>query len=152
MIQQNVEDVKGFIHLLLCDPFFDGLEMVRLELQTAVTRTVDGKIRKEFYDDEGKDRGEYILWGEEKAGFADSIRGKIRPLRFRIVFRYPDQEAMKLPGNEEGQISCFLNVNYDRQNTLLTTGIAEKEFRPGAPGGREWDAFVQNVIRKLGIA
>ncbi len=151
MIYITVEQTKTLIERLLSDPFFDGLEMVRLELTTAVTRTVDGKIRREFYDSEEEVRGEYIRWQDEKPNFFQAIRGKVLPLGFKIVFRYPKEESEKLIGRAAELCSLYLNISYDRKNTGITTGVAQNIFPPDQTVGQEWDRFVQEVMHRLDI-
>ena len=50
MQQFIIEDTKGFMGKLLSSEFFDRLELVQLELTTSVVHTVDGRLRKEFFD------------------------------------------------------------------------------------------------------
>ena len=151
MIRITIENTRSFIQHLLSNPFFGSMEMVRLELTTSVTRTVDGRIREEFFDTK-EERGEYIRWEEERDHFIAAIRGKVLPLSFRIVFRYPAEESEKLIGRGAELTSLFLNVNYDRKSTSLTTGISQNYFPPDPSSGKAWDEFVQHVAQKLDIA
>ena len=151
MIYITVEQTKTLIEGLLSDPFFDGLEMIRLELTTSVTRTVDGKIHGEFYDSQEEARGEYIRWREDKPNFFQAIRGKVLPLSFKIVFRYPKEESEKLIGRAAELSSLYLNISYDRKNTGITTGVAQNIFPPDQTVGQEWDRFVQEVMHRLDI-
>ena len=151
MIRIPVEKVDSLILGLLKTEFFDSLEMIRLDLTTSVTRSVDGRIHREFYDSEEDIPGEYIRWKDEKTRFFDAMRGKVLPLQFRIVFRYPKTESDKLFGRDTGGTSLYLNVSYDRKNTFLTTGIAQNSFPQDMSFGKEWDDFVQSVMHKLEI-
>ena len=152
MIQIPVENVDSLIMGLLKTEFFDSLEMIRLELTTSVTRSVDGRIHRDFYDSEEDLPGEYILWKDEKTRFFDAMRGKVLPLQFWIVFRYPKKESDQLFGRDTAGTSLYLNVSYDRKNTFLTTGIAQNSFPQDMSFGREWDDFVQSVMQKLEIS
>ena len=152
MIRIPVEKTDSLITGLLRTEFFDSLEMIRLELTTSVTRSVDGRIQRGFYDSEEEIPGEYIRWKDEKSRFFDAMRGKILPLQFKIVFRYPKAESDQLFGRDTEGTSLYINVSYDRNNTFLTTGFAQNSFPQDQSFGREWDDFVQSVIRNLEIS
>ncbi len=157
MKQFIIEDTKGFMGKLLSEEFFDQLEMVRLELTTSVHRTVDGTLRRDFFDtderEEGDSRGmgEYIRWKDEKNLFFQSIRGTTLPLSFRIVFRLPEELAVQVSDRLAAVSSMFLNVNYSRSQTSVTTGISMKSFPSDPSIGQEFDAFVKSVFQKLEI-
>ena len=151
MQQFVIENVKGFMGKLLSDPFFDRLELVRMELTTAVTRTVDGRVHKDFFDSEEESGGTYITWKEEKQNFFQAIRGNVLPLGFKIVFRLPDSEAVKVSEKLSVVSSMFLNVNYDRKMLSVVTGISMNSFPSDPSLGQEFDRFVQNVFREQDI-
>ncbi len=149
MVQITIEDISGLIKGLIYAPFFDGLEMVRLELTTAVARTVDGRIRRDFYDDASEVKGDYIRWSEEKGNFVRAIRGSILPLSFRIIFRCPEDFAKTLIKDAAAEVSLFLNVVYERKGCYVTTGTAQNIFPKDRDSEELWDHFVQNAIQKL---
>ena len=95
--------------------------------------------------------GEYIRWKEEKALFFQSIRGTTLPLGFKIVFRIPDAMALQISDRLAAISSMFLNVNYTRLQTTVTTGISMKSFPSDPSIGQEFDAFVKNVFQKMEI-
>lgn len=157
MQQFIIEDTRGFMGKLLSSEFFDRLELVQLDLTTSVVHTVDGRLRKEFFDTDqeaelkAERMGEYIRWKEEKALFFQAIRGTTLPLGFKIVFRIPDAMALQISDRLAAISSMFLNVNYTRLQTTVTTGIFMKSFPSDPSIGQEFDAFVKNVFQKMEI-
>ena len=155
MISLEITDVKKFITSLLHDETFDVLKLVRMELKTMVDFTIDGKINKDYFDDEGEYTDKYASWHEMKNYFYQMIRGTVLPLGFKIVLALPRDEIknLVLKNSELGirpeEVSLVTyNIIYDREKMIVTTGLAMKTFSLDKVFPMECDEYLKKRIEK----
>ena len=122
-------------HLLVADTF-DPFLLEEATISTALTVTIDGHINKDFYpaDERGEDCIPWELqsFSKIKGLCFDLIKGKHTPLYFKFVLHMqPDKAAAMLT---KAQVdpdvirALVLNIRYDGEKTVLTTGCAYQTF------------------------
>lgn len=159
MLALNIIDVKEFMNQLLIGTTFDQFEMMEMTVTTFNTFSIDGKLRRDFFDTDTCDILDqsgtcYSLWKELKPYCYSIIRGKRTPLYFKIIFQLPHRQLQKILENRSSHISpelisgMFINLQYKNKELLCTTGISLKTFIPDKSLEQQWDAIVLDFFRK----
>ena len=146
-------------HLLVADTF-DPFLLEEATISTALTVTIDGHINKDFYpaDERGEDCIPWELQSFRKIkGLCfDLIKGKHTPLYFKFVLHMqPDKAAAMLT---KAQVdpdvirALVLNIRYDGEKTVLTTGCAYQTFTMDKSANTVWDKALKKYLDLNGIA
>lgn len=162
MIALKITDVKDFMNKLLIGDTFDCFEAAEVSITTFNTFTIDGKLRKDFFDTNTNElleqsRRDCSLWKELKPYCYSIIRGKRTPLHFKIILQLPDRqtqsalEKLNLPISPELISRLFLNLHYKNKELLCTTGTAIQVFMPGKALEQYWDGTVLDYFRNAKI-
>lgn len=163
MLALNIIDVKELMNQLLIGTTFDQFEMVETAITTFNTFSIDGKLRRDFFDTDTCDILDqsgigYSLWKEIKPYCYSIIRGKRTPLYFKIIFQLPHRQMQKFLGSQNSRVSpelvsgMFMNLQYKNKELLCTTGISLKAFIPDKSLEQQWDAMILDFFRRHHIA
>lgn len=146
-------------HLLLSDTF-DNFLFIEGEVVTFNTFTIDGYLRKEFYESSPDDSiaEDYSSWKQIRDLCFSMIKGKRTPLSFRFVFSLSPENIARLISqkNLDFQASdvqgLYLNIRFDSTGLQCVTGTSLKTFSMDKSLEQEWDAMVPRFFDKKGIA
>lgn len=154
MIALQITSMKNFMNHLLVADTFDPFLLEEATVSTALTVNIDGHINKDFYPAE--ERGEDCIpwdlqsWSKIKGLCFDLIKGKHTPLYFKFVLHMqPDKAAVML---EKAQIdpsvigALVLNIRYDGEKTVLTTGCAYQIFTMDKSADTAWDKALKKYL------
>ncbi len=158
MLAIKITDVKAFMHHLLIGNTFDCFETVEVSITTFNTFSIDGKLKRDFFDTDtldifGQRHMNYSLWKELKPYSYSIIRGKQPPLHFKIIFQLPaDRIQAVLKEIHTQAISeivrgLYLNLQYKNNELLCTTGVSLGAFVPDKRVEHEWDTFVKTFLK-----
>lgn len=157
MLSQIISDVKNCMKQLLLTDTFDAFEFTQGNITTYNTITINGQIHKEFY---GSDYElspfyglEYTPWEHIKPLFLGQIKGKYTPVSFKIVFRANKDLAQSVlsevsPSVADNIKSLILNIKYDENGLIITTGISEISFSMDKTVEEIWDKRVREILIK----
>ncbi len=160
MIALKLKNTKNFMsHLLLSDTF-DSFLFIEGEIVTFNTFTIDGSLRKEFYDSSPEETitYDYSSWKQLRGLCFSMIKGKQTPLSFRFVFslspgnitRLITQKALDFQASDVQGL--YLNIRFDGTSLQCVTGTSLKTFSMDKSLEHEWDAMVPRFFDKKGIA
>jgi hypothetical protein len=141
------EDTKKFMNMLLKEEKFDKLECRGCEITTFVSYEIDGKLNKDFFDEEPKRI--YTRWGEIRPLIFTLIKGKRKPKVFKIILALGEDGTEKLHPNAK---ACFLNISFENNIVVFTTGTAQKEFALNKEVDEAWETAMKAFFKKLGLA
>lgn len=149
MIAFNIseEHIKFFMNKLLKTETFDFLDIRNFYLETLITYDIKGKINKTFFNDEEINQ-EYIKWKDLKPTILNLVAGNKKPNLLKIVFSLPKD---KLKDIDENAAALFLNITYSKNELLLTTGTAQKNFSLDKKIDSIWDDRVLKFLEKNDI-
>ena len=151
MIALQITSMKNFMNHLLVADTFDPFLLEEATVSTALTVTIDGHINKE-------DCIPWDLqsWSKIKGLCFDLIKGKHTPLYFKFVLHMqPDKAASML---EKAQVdpgvirALVLNIRYDGEKTVLTTGCAYQVFTMDKSADTAWDKALKKYLDLKGIS
>lgn len=162
MLALNIIDIKEFMNQLLIDTMFDQFEMTEATITTFNTFSINGKLRRDFFDTDTCDIFDqkgitYSLWKEMKPYCYSVIRGKRTPLYFKIIFQLPSRQMQIILRNQNSPISpelvsgMFINLQYKNKELMCTTGISLQTFLPDKSLEQLWDSMVLDFFRRHNI-
>lgn len=156
MFSGTIEDLKSFMSALLIGDTFDSWEVVEAKAETFFELSVNGRIRKSFFDNEDDVIREFVVWKEIKDFFYRMIKGKRLPGLFRIVLCAEEQateEFLKKCGadtSEKGS-RLLLNIRYSNGECSVTGGVSHQTFSLDKTLEQAWDQELQRILKEKGI-
>ncbi len=161
MIAITMTDQKDFINKLLVGEDFNAFWLVEASITTYNTFTIDGSLNREFFEKpmiEALERNNrtYSLWMEIKPYCHYIIRGKHKPLSFKIVFQLSRDntervlEGLDLRPADVGGL--YLNVQYNGSVITCTTGTSLHIFSMDKTLDQIWDNMVLGFMRQHQLA
>jgi len=157
MIALALTDVKECMAKLLLSETFDPFYFIEGELVTFSTFTLDGYLKKDFYDAENVPEREYALWKDVREFCFSLIKGKRTPLSFKFVLGLSDSNIEKLLLQQELDFNpqdvrgLFINLKFDGQNLQCITGTAMNLFTMDKSLEQAWDKMVQKFFTQKEI-
>ena len=156
MFAGTVEDLKAFMALLLRGELFDTWEVTEAKVETFFELSVNGRIKKDFFEEPETVNREFARWGEIKEIFFQAIKGKRLPGMLRIVLaanRTWTEQILSECGKatEEAGASLYLNIRYSANGCQIISGVSHTGFTMDKTLDAAWDAALQIFLKKSGI-
>ncbi len=156
MFAGTVEDLKSFMALLLRGELFDSWEVVEAKVETFFELSVNGRLKKDFFDEQEALQRDFAKWGEVKEIFFQAIKGKRLPGMLRIVLaadRAWTERILNECGRtkEEAGASLYLNVRYSANGCQVVSGVSHTGFTLDKTLDSAWDTEIQEFFKKSGI-
>ena len=85
MFSGTVEELKSFMAVLLRGELFDSWEVTEAKVETFFELSVNGRLKKDFFEETETVNRDFVKWGEVKEIFFQTIKGKRLPGMLRIV-------------------------------------------------------------------
>lgn len=157
MIALSLTEVKECMSKLLLSDIFDPFLFVEGEITTFGTFSMDGYLKKEFFDEENVPEREYALWKDVREYCFSLIKGKRTPLNFKFVLGLADKNIEKLIQQQELDFELedvrglYINLKYDGQKLQCITGTAMTLFTMDKSLEQAWDVMVQKFFTQKEI-
>lgn len=157
MIALALPEVKECMAKLLLSEIFDPFYFIEGEIVTFGTFTMDGYLKKEFFELEELPEREYALWKDVREYCFSLIKGKRTPLSFKFVLGLSDSNIEKLllqqkldfkPQDVRG---LYINLKYDGQKLQCITGTAMNLFTMDKSLEQAWDKMIQKFFAQKEI-
>lgn len=161
MIALKIAEVKHFMGQLLLQEVFDNFLVSEVEIQTANTFKINGRLNLLWFDEEEKEevrQREYTSWRDLKSLIYQMIKGNRTPHVMKIVFQLSRENTDKivtragsgfLPEDVGG---LFLNIRYEKGELVIITGTSMKVFTLNKALEQEWDQNVKQFLKHYEIA
>ena len=160
MIGLSILDIKNFMAGILTGTMFDKFYLRDGEIQTFTEFHLGGYLNRPYFDSEEWEalgERELCFWSEVKPFAFQLIKGHKLPVRFKLVFQLSDEntrwllERHQLPVRIEDIGGLFMNITYDHQKLICTSGVSYKTFIMDKTLEQCWDDtvcqyFKQNYI------
>ena len=156
MFSGTVEDLKSFMTLLLRGDLFDSWEVTEAKVETFFELSVNGRLKKDFFEEPDTVQREFAKWGEVKEIFFQAVKGKRLPGMLRIVLaadRERTKQILKECGKEqeEAGASLYLNIRYSASGCQVISGVSHAGFTMDKTLDLAWDAALREFLKKNGI-
>lgn len=158
MIALSLTEVKECMSKLLLSETFDSFLFVEGEIMTFSTFTMDGYLKKDFFEDDAVPEREYALWKDVREYCFSLIKGKRTPLGFKFVLGLSDSNIEKLIKQQgldfelEDVRGLYINLKYDGKNLQCVTGTAMNLFSMDKSLEQTWDVMIQKFFAQKEIA
>lgn len=157
MIALALPEVKECMAKLLLSEVFDPFYFIEGEIVTFGTFTMDGYLKKEFFDAEEKPERNYALWKDVREFCFSLIKGKRTPLSFKFVLGLSDSNIEKLLKQQDLDFQpqdvrgLYINLKYDGSKLQCITGTAMNLFTMDKSLEQAWDKMVQKFFAQKEI-
>lgn len=156
MIALEILSMKNFMSHLLSGDTFDIFLLEEATISTVNTYNIDGHVNADFFPLEERDKVhipyDFRLWSELKSLCFDLIKGKYTPLYFKFVLQLKPEHMKKLLGDNLGQTKALvLNIRYDGNKALLTSGTSYHTFVLSKEADLIWDDTLCKYLSEKGI-
>ncbi len=160
MLAIKIADLKKFMSVFLTGTAFDEFLLLEGSLTTYCTFQIDGHWQQDFFgDSENEDTAPaYTPWKDVRGFVYSLMKGKHMPLAFRFVFQYPPVHIAGLLARQSVKVdpkevlSLSLNLRFDGNQLILTTGTSLRTFTMDRTVGTLWDEIVTAFLKKQQIA
>ena len=161
MIGLSIQDIKNFMAGMLTGNMFDKFYLCDGEIQTFTEFHLGGYLNRPYFDSEEWENLEgrkLCLWSEIKPFAFQLIRGHRLPVRFKFVFQLSREntvwllEKHRLPVREEDIGGLFMNITYEHQKLVCTSGVSYKTFIMDKTLEQCWDEAVCQYFKQYHIA
>ena len=157
MIALALPEVKECMSKLLLSEIFDPFYFIEGEIVTYHTVTLDGYLKKDFFEDGEIPDREYALWKDVRKFCFSVIKGKRTPLSFKFVLGLSDSNIEKLLLQQELDFKpqdvrgLYINLKYDGEKLQCITGTAMNLFTLDKSLEQAWDNMVQKFFTQKEI-
>lgn len=160
LLSLKILDVKSFMGSLLIQKVFDNFLLSEAEITTFAHFSIEGKINQNFYTEEEKEElklNQYVRWSDVKPYVFSLIKGNKLPLFIKIVMVLSPENTEKLliqsgaSLNKEEVNGLFLNIRYEKDTLLITTGTSVSTFTLDKTLDYYWDESVRKFLKKENI-
>lgn len=156
MFSGTVEELKSFMALLLRGDLFDTWEVTEAKVETFFELSVNGRLKKDFFDEPETVQRDFAKWGEVKELFFQAIKGKRLPGMLRIVLAADKERTIQVlrecgKEQEEAGASLYLNIRYSAGGCQVISGVSHVGFTLDKTLDEAWDTALQVFFKKNGI-
>ena len=157
MIGLSILDIKNFMAGILNGTMFDKFYLRDGEIQTFTEFHLGGYLNRPYFDSEEWEalgERELCFWSEVKPFAFQLIKGHKLPVRFKLVFQLSVEntrwllERHKLPVRIEDIGGLFMNITYDHQKLICTSGVSYKTFIMDKTLEQWWDDTVCQYFKQ----
>lgn len=143
----DTSSIKLFMSRLLKDNMFDNLELRHLILENIIKYEISGNLNKDYLIEE-EISFNFIKWEDIKPTIFDIVKGSQKPKSLKIVFSLDTVNVDKISKNIK---SMFLNILYENNEILVTTGTSQKEFSLNKSEDIIWEDMIVKFFKKNDI-
>ena len=157
MIALALTEVKECMAKLLLSETFDLFYFIEGEITTFGTFTMDGYLKKDFFDSDEEPARDYALWKDMREYCFSLIKGKRTPLGFKFVLGLSDSNIEKLLMQQgldfkaQDVRGLYLNLKYDGTKLQCITGTAMNLFTMDKSLEQAWDKMIQKFFTQKEI-
>ena len=156
MFSGTIEELKSFMALLLRGELFDSWEVTEAKVETFFELSVNGRLKKDFFEESDTVTRDFAKWGEIKEIFFQAIKGKRLPGMLRIVLAAEKDWTERIlkecgKAQEEAGATLYLNIRYSVSGCQVVSGVSHVGFTMDKTLDSAWDAALQEFLKKNGI-
>lgn len=155
MISINILNKSEFMNSLLAKDTFDYFLVSELEIVTANTFQINGRINKSFYEDEADTVIEdFTSWAALRHICFEIIKGKRTPSKIKITFQLPKSYIKKIltatdTTIEENQVSgMYMHVLFEKGELTIITGTSLNIFTMDKSLDKYWDSQISSLLNQ----
>ncbi len=150
MLTVNIGDNKSFMNKLLRESIFDDFEVRKIEVQTFTHFEISGIIDKNFYAVEEQEniKRNFCIWSEIKPIVFNLIKGNKLPRFIKIIFSLDEEKMLQI---SENAAALFLNISFENNVIICTTGSSQKNFSLDKSVDIAWEEYICEFLKNNDI-
>lgn len=157
----EVKNVSRVTYMMFGEDAFDGLLLVKGDINVLVNYSIDGRINRAFLDEEDKKdfryQNEYAYWGDIRKFCYDIIKGKNIPVGLDFVFKLSKEntkafiQSNSLTGVSETDIDgLFINIKFENGKLTSVSTISCAGSDANDKRAEEaWDSEIEKFISQI---
>jgi len=158
MIALKLPEVRVFMNKLLCTEIFDNFLLQEASIQGNISYHIEGALHTGFYSEEELEQEHltglsFIPYGKVRTQCFDLIKGKRTPSFFKFVLLLSPanlEKTLQQTGSSlttRDVTAAFINLKFQNNSLLLTTGISYRTFSIDKTLDREWDVLIKKFLK-----
>ena len=158
MIALKLPEVRIFMNKLLCTETFDNFLLQEATIQGSISYHIEGTLHKDFYSEEELEQEHlndlsFIPYGKVRTQCFDLIKGKRTPSFFKFVLLLSPMNLEKTLQQSASSLTsadvtaAFINLKFQNNSLLLTTGISYRTFTIDKSLYHEWDNLIKKFLK-----
>ncbi len=158
MIALKLPEVRVFMNKLLCTETFDNFLLQEAAIQGSISYHIEGTLHKDFYSEEELEQEHlnglsFIPYGKVRTQCFDLIKGKRTPSFFKFVLLLSPMNLEKTLQQSASSLTsadvtaAFINLKFQNNSLLLTTGISYRTFTINKSLDHEWDNLIKKFLK-----
>lgn len=161
MICLRVKNRKDFMQKFLMSAAFADFLLAEAKIDTYVSYSIDGRIRRDFYareEQETQEIREFADWESLRPQILQAVKGKRTPLFMKLVLAYDPGKARRLLEKEEQAAGCggfvrylLCTVKYEDGVLTLTGGVSYQGFTMDKGPEKCWDQELCRLADVMGL-
>lgn len=163
MVALELTDIKEFMNKLLKSETFDHFLLQEAIITGAASFVIDGHLHKGYYTTEEIEELQLtdcssLPFSMLRGSCFDLMKGKRTPSYFKFVFLLSPENLSRTLATVSSSYTVnditgvYLNLKYQNQQLVLTTGISYRIFSTDKSLETEWDKLIQRFLTQNGIA
>lgn len=134
------EDIKLFMSKLFVQNAFDDFEVRLLDINSFANFKIETNL--------SKNEDNSVYWEKIKPYGFNIIKGSVLPKCIKIIFNVKKEEIENI---SDKLASGFLNVTYENDEVLFTTGTSTKEFTLDKMHEELFEEYIKNFFELFEI-
>lgn len=163
MIALQLSEIRVFMNKLLCTEIFDNFLLQEASIHGNISYNIEGAIHTDFYsEDELAEEHltglSFIPYGKVRTQCFDLIKGKRTPSFFKFVLLLSPENLAKTLQQSGSSFTpsdisaAYLNLKFQNNQLVLTTGISYRIFTTDKSFDYEWDNLIKRFLKSHAIA
>ena len=161
MICLKIKNTKEFMQKFLMSDAFSDFLLMESKVDTCVSHSIDGRIRRDFYtkeEQEMQELWEFTAWESVRPHILTAVKGKRTPLFMKQVLAYHPKKAQELLESAEqeagsgGFVKYLLcTVKYENGMVTMTGGVSYQGFTMDKEPEKCWDQALCRLTDAIGL-
>ncbi|MBR5128179.1 MAG: hypothetical protein IKU69_07090 [Roseburia sp.] len=158
MIALKLAEVRVFMNKLLCTETFDNFLLQEATIQGSISYHIEGTLHRDFYSEDELEQEHlgglsFIPYGKVRTQCFDLIKGKRTPSFFKFVLLLSPSNLEKTLQQSASSLTtadvsaAFINLKFQNNSLLLTTGISYRTFTVDKSLDHEWDTLIKKFLK-----
>ncbi len=162
MVALEISEIRIFMNQLLCTELFDNFLLQEANIQTNISYHIEGALHTDFYSAEELEQEHltglsFLPYGKVRSHCFDLIKGKRTPTAFKFILLLSPKNLENTLKQSKSSLSvsdisaAFLNLKFQNNKLILTTGISYRIFTTDKSFDHEWDTLIKRFLKQHSI-
>lgn len=155
MIALHLQETKDFMNKFLAGDLFQDFLLLESTITNGITYSIDGRLAKDASEEQQAQSPDgMIALGNIRPMLFQMVKGTQTPSYMKFVLALSGQQTAQLIEGLQGTAGAndvrnlCINITYQNQQLLCTTGVSYSTFCKDKVLESEWDRVVSLYLKK----